>query len=120
MNFSQPIKKIKNKLREVYYESYFYAEGLLQRYVVPRLWYDTSHISIKVGDLVRLKHKLTMKKYHGIILEKPFKVITAYGIISMSDNIRYVVPVRWNYGSKVYTRHEFCDNLEVISGGNSV
>tara|TARA_R110001583_G_scaffold38397_3_gene124178 strand:- start:11989 stop:12348 length:360 start_codon:yes stop_codon:yes gene_type:complete len=117
INLSQPIKKIKNKLREVYYDTYFYVEGVLHQHVVPLLWYDTSHVLIKAGDLVQLKHKLTLNKYHGIILDKPFKVITAYGIIGISDNIRYVVPVRWNYGSKVYTRHEFCDNLEIISGG---
>jgi hypothetical protein len=117
INLSHPIKKIKNKFREVYYDTYFYVEGLLQQHVVPLLWYDTSHVLIKIGDLVQLKHKLTLNKYHGIVLEKPSKVIATYGIIKSTDNVRYIVLVRWNYGSKVYTRYEFCDNLEVISGG---
>ena len=117
MNLSQPIKKMKKRLRESYYEVYFYLDSLLNQYVVPYLWTEIHQSVIKTGDLVHLKHKFTIQKYHGIVLNEPRRVITTYGLISGGDNIRHVVDVQWNYGKKTFTRCEFCDNLEVISGG---
>ena len=117
MNLSQPIKKLRKKIRESYYEVYFYLDSVLNQYVVPYLWNEIDLSVIKTGDLVHLKHKLTIKKYHGIVLNEPRRVITTYGLLSSGVNIRYVVDVQWNYGKKTVTRCEFCDNLEVISGG---
>ena len=116
MNFSQPVKKIKKKLRDLYFEGYTQFESFISHHIVPYLWDERSYTTIKAGDLVHLKNKLTLKKYHGIVLEDPLKVITDYGLVPFADNIRWVAKVRWNYGSKIYSRYEFCGNLEVISG----
>ena len=117
MNFSRPIKKIRQKIRDAYYSSYFSIDQWLNQHVIPLIWSDINVPPIKTGDLVKLNYKITSKKYHGIALAPPERVIVAYGVISVSDNVRYIVKVKWNYGKKSFDRYEFCDNLKVISGG---
>ena len=116
VNLSQPIKKIREKARSVYYRVYFRFDSFLTDHIIPYLWNDLTPTHIATGNLVCLKHKLTLKKYHGIVLNEPKRVITAYGVVGVYDNVRYIVEVRWNYGHKTFTRWEFCENLEVISG----
>ena len=116
VNLSQPIKKIREKARSLYYRVYFRFDTFLSDHVIPYLWDDLTPTHIHTGSLVCLKHKLTLKKYHGIVLNEPKRVITAYGVVGVYDNVRYITEVRWNYGPKTFTRWEFCENLEVISG----
>ena len=116
MNFSQPIKKIKEKARDLYFKAYFRFDSLLSYYVIPCLWPDDTSTKIRTGNLVRLKHKLSLKKYHGIVISDPKRVVTSYGLTGAYDNVRHVTEVRWNYGKKSFVRWEFCDNLEIISG----
>ena len=116
MNLSKPIKKLRSKVRELYYRSYLKMDELTAKYIIPYIWSEILSPTLKAGDLVLLKHELTLKNYHGIVLTDPERVITEYGIFDSSSSVKHLVKIKWDYGNKSFDRYEYCENLKLISG----
>lgn len=89
----------------------------MDTHLVPILWPEYYVNAIQKGDLVRYKHKLSIKKYHGIVTSDPQRVVLSYGMIKRTDAVDYMVKVKWSWKNKTAHSYEMCDNLEVISSG---
>ena len=104
MNYHRKIKKLYKFIRPRFSKLYF---------KIPEYYVN----AIQKGDLVRYKHKLSIKKYHGIVTSDPQRVVLSYGMIKRTDAVDYMVKVKWSWKNKTAHSYEMCDNLEVISSG---